>query len=179
MKLNLSAITFLFIALLFQQQAIASNIKTYRNNQLGFEISYSNNWVQSKRPDNSPFFIQRKSADEPGTIGIKVANLTGDKDKFMRGIKQNPEIMIKKYKQRFPDAELIKSEDTYLGGFPAYYVKASYSIKNLNFEIKVISLQIFCIRDNKIYLVSFETPQNIFNKTFVEFQAIMATFNYR
>jgi hypothetical protein len=40
-------------------------------------------------------------------------------------------------------------------------------------------LQLMCVKDGKIYLINFETPLAFFESTFGEFQAILATFNYR
>ena len=170
-----------FLIFSLSQNAIAtSKIKTYRNNQLGFEISYPENWEQYQSPGNLVFSIKRKSITEPSTININVANFTGDKNRFMREIKKsNPEKIVQEFRKRFPDAKVLAKRETYLGGFPAYVIELQYSIKNLNIDINVITIQIFCIRDRKIYLVQFETPLILFKKTFNEFQAILATFNFR
>ena len=179
MKLRAFAFIVFLIVALSQEAVIASEVKTHRNDQLGFEISYLANWEQSQAPGKSAFFIKRKSATEPGTISINVANFTGNKGKFMREVKAKPEKFIEKYKQRFPSAEMLENGETYLGGFPGYFITTNYTLKNLNIEIDIVAMQIFCIKDRKIYLVNFETPLLLFEKTFNEFQAIMATFNFR
>lgn len=179
MEMNAYAFAVLLLASLFQQPAIAADVKIYRNDQLGFEISYLNGWVISHAPGNLAFFIKRKSATEPGTISINVANFTGNKDNFMREVKAKPEKFIEKIKQRFPSAEILESGDTFLGGFPAYFITINYTLKNLDFEMDIVTMQIFSIKGSKIYLVNFETPLVLFEKTFNEFQAIIATFNFR
>ena len=83
MKTNVRVIVALLLAVLFQQAAHAANVKTYRNQTLGFEISYLDTWEQSQAPGNPAFFIKRKSVEEPGTISINVANFTGNKESFM------------------------------------------------------------------------------------------------
>jgi hypothetical protein len=171
-------ITLLFTAL-FYELANASSVKTYRDDQLGFEISYLDNWAPSQAPGNPAYFIKRKSTTEPGTISINVANFTGDKESFMREIKASPERFIEKYKQRFPSAEMLEKGDTYLGGFPGYFITTNYTVKNLNVEIDIVAMQVFCIKGKRIYLVNFETPLVLFEKTFNEFQAMLATFNFR
>jgi len=169
-----------FLILGLSQNAIAaSKIKTYRNNQLGFEISYPENWEQYQSPGNSVFSIKRKSITEPSIINIGVANFTGDKNSVMREFKSNPEKIVEELRKRFPDAKMIARKETYLGGFPAYVIELQYSIKNLNININVIAIQIFCIRDRKFYVVQFETSLILFKKTFNEFRAILATFNFR
>lgn len=179
MKTSVRVIVVLLLAVLFQQAAHAANVKTHRNQTLGFEISYLDTWEQSQAPSNSAFFIKRKSVEEPGTISINVANFTGNKESFMREVKAHPEKFIEKYKQRFPSAEMLENGDTYLGGFPGYFITTNYTLKNLNVEIDIVAMQIFCIKGKRIYLVNFETPLPLFEKTFNEFQAILATFNYR
>jgi len=177
--LKSQALVLLLFVSLFQSASIASEVKTYRNNQLGFEISYLGNWEKSHAPGNPAFFIKRKSATEPGTISINVANFTGNKDTFMRQVKANPEKFIEKIKQRFPNAKMLENGETFLGGFPAYFITANYTLKNMNIEIGIVAMKIFCIKDRRIYLVSFETPSLLFKKIFNEFQANLATFNFR
>ena len=80
MKFKLYFLVASLLIALFQEVAIASGVKTYRNNQLGFEISYLDNWEESHTFGNPAFFIKRKSPAEPGTISINIANFTGNKD---------------------------------------------------------------------------------------------------
>lgn len=179
MKTSIWVIIALLLAALFQQAAHAANVKTHRNQVLGFEISYLDTWEQSQAPGNSAFFVKSKSVEEPATISIHVANFTDNSDSFMREVKAHPEIFIEKFKQRFPSAEMLEKGDTYLGGFPGYFITTKYTLKNLNIEIDIVAMQIFCIKGKRIYLVNFETPLLLFEKTFNEFQAILATFNFR
>ena len=179
MKIRISAISALLLLIIFQQAVQADSVNTHRNEGLGFEISYLNSWEQSQAPGNPALFIKRKSTTEPGTISINVANFTGNKDSFMQEVQSHPEKFIEEYKQRFPSAEMLEHGETYLGGFPAYFITTNYTLKNLNVEIDIVAMQIFCIKDKKIYLVNFETPLLLFEKTFNEFQAILATFNFR
>ena len=179
MKIKVLFFFALLILSLFQSVATASGIKTYRNDKIGFEISYLDNWQESIAPEKPTLFIKRKSTTEPGTISIDVANFTGDKDKFIREMKSNSEKFIEKYKQRFPRVEMLANGDTYLGGFPAYFITINYTLKNLNTEIDIVAMQIFCIKNKNIYIVNFETPLLLFGEMFNEFQAIMATFNFR
>lgn len=179
MKTSVRVIVALLLAVLLQQAAYAASVKTHRNQALGFEVSYLVSWEESQAPGNPAFFIKRKSVEEPGTISINVANFTGNKESFMRDVKAHPEKFIEKLKQRFPSAEMLESGETYLGGFPGYFITTNYTLKNLNVEIDIVAMQIFCIKGKRIYLVNFETPLHLFEKTFNEFQAILATFNFR
>ncbi|TWI61098.1 hypothetical protein LZ24_03465 [Desulfobotulus alkaliphilus] len=169
---------FLLTALLCQATHAAS-VKNYRNHSLGFEVSYLDNWEQSQGPGNPAFFIKRKSVEEPGSISISVANFTGDKDSFMKEIKAHPEKFIEEYRQRFPGAKMLGSGDTAMGGVPGYFVVASYPLKNPNIVLDIVTWQTFCIKGKRIYLISFETPLLLFEKTFDEAQVVLDTFNFR
>lgn len=167
------------VAGLWIEPSSASETTTYRNDRLGFEVTYLSSWEQSQAPGNPALFIKRKSAEEPATVTINVANFSGNKDTFMGDLKANPNEIVKNYKRRFPDVEMLENGETYLGGFPAYYISVGYTVRNLNFNVDVLAMQIFCIKDQRIFLVNFETPLAILETTFSEFQAILATFNFR
>lgn len=165
--------------ILFYSISFASNIKTYRNDKLGFEVSFLENWEHTSAVGNPSFSIKRKSIFEPGTISISVKNFTGNKKQFMRMIKTKPQKFTEGLKRRFPDAEMIAHGDTVLGGFPAYYLSNGYTVANLKTEIDIVNMQILCIRSKKIYLITFETKLTQFEKLYNEFDAMMASFNFR
>ena len=181
MKIKTAFFLFWIAGFLMQSISWATEVKTYRNDKLGFEISYLDNWVQAAAPGKPAFFIKRKSTTEAGTILVDVKNFTGNKERFIQGMRSeiNENKFIAKIRTRFPDAEVLNHGDTYLGGFPAYFTSISYKINNLNIDVEVVALQIFCIRGTKMYLVNFETSALFFEKVFNEFQSIMATFNFR
>ena len=179
MKIKTAFFLFWITGFLMQSISWATEVKTYRNDKLGFEISYLDNWVQAAAPGKPAFFIKRKSTAEPGTICVDVRNFAGNKERFMQGIRSYTNEYIAKMRTRFPDAEVLEHGDTYLGGFPAYFISISYKIKNLNIQVEVVALQVFCIKETTIYLVNFETSTLFFEKIFNEFQAIIATFNFR
>jgi hypothetical protein len=169
------------IIFLYHSATLASKVKTYRNNELGFEISYPTNWEKSTSPGNPAFFIKRKSTTEIGTISIHVKTFTGNKaEKFMREMKSNPDHYTQRVKKnRLPDAEMVEHGDTYLGGFPAYFYIMTYSLRNLNKEIGIVTMQIFCVKGDRLFLVNFETQWHTFEKVFSEFKVILSTFNFR
>jgi len=45
----------------------------------------------------------------------------------MREIKSAPEKLIEKLKRRFPGAEMLENGDTYLGGYPGYFIVTNYT----------------------------------------------------
>lgn len=94
MKKYFHAICAFLLLCLIKQTVLASSVITYRDDRFGFEISYLNNWEQSRAPGNPAFFIKRKSATNPDTISINVANFTGDKETITREIKAHPERLL-------------------------------------------------------------------------------------
>jgi hypothetical protein len=127
--MKLYAKLFIFLAIFISDNAYAEKVQTYRNNNLGFEISYLTNWIEAKSSGNSVFFIKRKQVDEPATISINVAKYSADEDSFAHEMKKYSNKFVLKAKKRFPDAGIIENGDTYLGGFPAYYHIITYTLK--------------------------------------------------
>ena len=115
-----SLLLVLFCGLSIGVPRLQAEIKTYRNNKWGFEISYNDSWIKSnpvgdpKNPYYAVFFIKRKSTTEPATISISVVNFTGNKERFMQKIRSNQFIaaMQAKMRTRFPDAEIFEHGDS-------------------------------------------------------------------
>lgn len=139
------------------------------------------NWEKTTSPEKPIFFIKRRSSAAPGTISINLAPFTGDKAfKALKRIKSDPNGYADRLrKKRFPDAEMLKYGDTYLGGFPAYLHTISYSVKNLDRVVSVVTVQIFCIKEGRMFLVNFETQVHTFERVYKEFETILASFNFR
>lgn len=171
--------TVLFFVFFNSQILFAEQVQTYRNEKVGFEISYLSNWMQAQSPGKSVFFIKRVQEDQPATISINVAKYSGNKSSFIQEMKDQSTSLLSKFQKRFPDSEMLENGDTYLGGHKGYYHIIKYTIKNLNIAIDILALQVICIKDEKLFLINFETPLLFFDNTFNEFQAILATFNFR
>lgn len=179
MKGSLPILVALVLASSYIEPSSASTTKTYRDDRLGFEISYLSNWKRSDAPDNPAFLIRRRSDDRPGSISIEIANFGSNQAEVIESLKSNPEALIERAKRRFPDMEMLDEGETFLGGFPAYYLIVNYTIKNLNFAMEVVAMQIICSKGDKVYLVTFETPLVLFETIYDEFYRILATFNFR
>ena len=82
-------------------------------------------------------------------------------------------------RKRFPDTELVEHGETYLGGYDAYYVGHTYSIKNLDLSARINSLQIYCYKGDVLWLINFESLKDCYSETLEQFHKIMATFNFR
>lgn len=166
-----------FIVLLLYGAEVSAAPTVHRDEELGFEVSYLNNWEIDHTPNRAFIFsIKNTSTTEPATIGIGARRLAGDKDGILSEIKNTPEIYVERLKRRFPDAALLEHGESYLGGFPCSFVTVTYTIRNLNSSLDVIATQIFCIKGANVYLVSFESPSESYDKNLSEFNAIMTTF---
>lgn len=179
MKNMLAAHTVAVVTSFWIGVANASDLITYRNDRLRFEITYLSTWERSDAPGGPVLFLTRKSANEFATISIEVSNVGEKGDTSLRTLMADPEVLVERLKGRFPDAELLESGETYLGGFPAYFISVIYSIKNLDFVWEIVAVQIICIKENRVFLVTFETSSATFDTMFDEFQTIMASFNFR
>ncbi|EXJ16196.1 toll/interleukin-1 receptor domain-containing protein [Imhoffiella purpurea] len=154
-------------------------IKTHRDTQLGYEISFLSNWEPADGPGESTLFLKRKGKEQLSVMHVNVANFTGDTDEFFRQMKETPAAYFEKFQTRFPDAEVIEHGDTYLGSFPGYYLFVSYSISNLDISVDFVAFQVFGIHNGRIYLITCEIWAKDFQEVFTECRAMIATFNYR
>jgi hypothetical protein len=123
--------------------------------------------------------IRRNSPTEGATLSVNVAPQRGDVDAFLRELRKNPEGFVAGVRSRFPDAVLFHRGDTKLGGFPAFFLRTYYTLTNIGISFPVEVTQIFCVRGGRLYLVHFEAPTPVAPVTLREFEAMLATFNFR
>lgn len=170
----------LILSLFLIPITVSSNeIKTYRNDHLGFEISYPSGWVKTQpiTPDTA-LLIRNKKPSEIGSISVRTKIFKNNNKDWKKDFKDTDNLLAG-LRKRFPDAEIIEQGDTLIGGFPAYFIFATYGIKNFTINVDVAMCQFFCRKDGRFYLINFETPLSLFERTFNHFEAILATFNFR
>lgn len=179
MKIIKYYFTAILLSIVSINNSFALDVKTYRNDVLGFEISYPSYWEESESPGNTPFLIRNNTPNKLASISIDATNFEGNKQKFMYALKTYPNKFLEKYKKRFQMIELIESGETHLGSFPAYLLSYIYTMKNLNTGVDIACFQILCIRENRLYSVNFETYMSFFEDTIGDFENIISTFNFR
>ncbi len=157
-----------------------SPVQTYRNESLGFQISYPNDWAQM-----APVFpgitwkIGSNNGSGPDVVTISVAGFTGDEQQFMTELKAlSNDAYLKDIRKRFPEAKIAERRDTYLGGFAAYSVTIKYPIRSLDFETEGVTVQVVCLRRGKIYVVNFETFTPFFVDSYLKFVGILASYSF-
>jgi len=167
----------MLVSSLFFSTVSALELKNYSNSKLGFKISYLPSWQEVRKADNT-FFIKRNPESKGAIISINAKHFPKP-ETLIEQFKANPELWSARLKRKFPDAKILSTGDTYLGSFPAYFIVSRYSIKNLNTNFDLTSLTLLCVKDNKVYNVTFETLTSSYKGLFPEFEKILSTFNFK
>ena len=170
----------LTVCLFFPPSGItAGNYSVYRNDRVGFEITYPNSWERNSLNTDAVFAIKNKNKNKLGVLSVNVAKYSMNKSEFwnstntfVRGMEQN-------LKKRFPDAEVVEHGKSYLGSQPAYLISYMYTVRNPSTEIQIVAFQVICIHNNKMFLINFESPDYSFEENVKIFKNIIATFNFR
>ncbi len=154
--------------------------RLYRNSMHGFELTWPSTWEINPLVQGPVFAIKNKDNLKLGVLSVSVGSLKTDNDKLMAQLeKDGGESVLRSVKNRFGDAELIAFEKTRISGFPAFMTTMSYGVNNLDFQMKVIAIQVVCIHAQKIYLLNFESPDFSFKENHRIFKAIASSFNFR
>jgi len=159
-----------------ETNAIPSPFDTYKNENFRFQISYPKDWRTGVSVNDAVWKIAKTTTNEIGSISISVARYTGKDPSFLQNMLEQEKSMVREMQKGFPGGKFVEKGKTYLGSFPAVYFKSEYTVKNLNTENKITMVQIFCVRDSLLYVVSFETTESSYQKTQPQFQAIISTF---
>ena len=158
--------------------AQADNYPTYRNDVAGFQIAYLDNWHRFETPTNSLFAIKRDSSNKPCTLSIDVRNFTGNQKTIIDKMVANVDKQIATLKRRFPDIKKIEAGNTELGNWPAAYWAFTYTLKNLGNQLPVFTIQVFCVKDQKAYLVQIEGVGQMDPTVINEADRIISTFMF-
>ncbi|MBI5075509.1 MAG: hypothetical protein HZB62_10160 [Nitrospirae bacterium] len=168
-------ISMIILACMCSANVHAANIQIFRTNE--FEISYPTSWqkLEVRNPTMAVLISNGTS-----TLDINATNFSGNKNEFMSDMRKNGKEQIQlQMRKRFPDASVVELRETFLGSFPAYTYKTKYSIKNYDNDISIANIQIFCIKDRRIFLVTFESFDNDYAANHSQFLAIIGSFNFR
>lgn len=154
--------------------------RLYRNSTHGFELTWPSTWEINPLVQGPVFAIKNKDNSKLGVLSVSVGSLKTDHNKLMAQLeKDGGKSVLRGVKNRFGDAELISFEKTRISGFPAFMTTMSYGVSNLDFQMKVIAIQIVCVHAQKIYLLNFESPDLSFKENHRVFKAIVSSFNFR
>lgn len=154
--------------------------RLYRNSMHGFELTWPSTWEINPLVQGPVFAIKNKDNSKLGVLSVSVGSLKTDSDKLMAQLeKDGGKSVLRSAKDRFGDAKLTAFEKTRISGFPAFMTTMSYVVNNLDFQMKVIAIQVVCVHAQKIYLFNFESPDFSFQENYRTFKTIMSSFNFR
>lgn len=155
----------------------------FRDELAGFEVAYPKTWERNPLVKGKRLAIRNSDTSKLGVISISVANAKNDladAEKFKAYFKdQLPAVLVKGMKDRFGNGELIQSDEKVLSGHSAVLLVVSYDIQQPTGELTIVSAQLHCLRNGKIYTLNFESPANSFEDNWATFEKVMTTFNFR
>lgn len=99
-----------------------------------FQLVYPTQWHQTDYPldKSTVLFLERKYSDKDiGTLAFRVAPISVESG-YLKYLRTEVDQFTNRLKSRFPDAMLLSSVQTSLGGYDAQAVFHSYSVRNPN-----------------------------------------------
>ncbi|MFA7257308.1 MAG: hypothetical protein WC047_07030 [Kiritimatiellales bacterium] len=152
----------------------------YRNQELGFELSYPQSWVVNQLVNGPAFALRNTDNSVMGTISVSVINLGDGAQKFFRQMTEDAgRSKLESVKARFGEARLVEAKETTLSGEPACFTRLDYRIKNLDLDRWIANIQLIAAHDGLAYIINFESPVETLDVNYQTFRAIVYTFNFR
>jgi hypothetical protein len=149
---------------------------TYKNSGAGFAISYPTTWTLMEATATTPFKIKNPSSIS--TIGVTMVKAPDGVQDLMQYIRQEPRQLITDLTGQFSDALVTEKGDAYLGGRPAYFMTVTYTAKRDAQVQKMMTLRVVGVHAGKIYMLSYESPQEYYVNEFHQVKAILASFGF-
>lgn len=155
----------------------------FRDDEAGFELGYPKTWEVNPLTKGKRFAIRNRDASKLGVISVSVAranNEVADPEKYMAFCREKlPNTLVKAMKDRFGNGELIEHGDVQLSGHPAHRITMTYDVVQPTGSITLVSAQLHCVKDGKLYILNFESPATTFDENWTAFETVMTTFNFR
>jgi hypothetical protein len=155
----------------------------FRDDEAGFEVAYPKTWEENPLQQKKRFAIRNSDTQKLGVISVSVArakNDVADPDKYMAFCREKlPSILVKGMEDRMGNGELIEHADLQLSGHPAHRFTMTYDVNQPTGSITLISSQVHCVKDGKLYILNFETPFVTFDENYSAFESVLSTFNFR
>jgi|GEM_PF-3949447 len=126
-----------------------------------FQLVYPAQWHQTDYPldKSTVLFLERKYSEKDiGTLAFRVAPTLTDSG-YLKYLRTEVDQFTTRLKSRFPDAMLLSSVQTSLGGYDAQAIFHSYSVKNPGTNYEIINLQIHCVKNKKLFMIVYETVE--------------------
>ncbi|TBR58943.1 serine/threonine protein kinase [Westiellopsis prolifica IICB1] len=140
----------------------SEKLESYSNMTYGISIKYPQTWMLSEIPDSrtgslAKFISPKESnSDQYQENVILFVNLPANNKKLDEYTRNS----ITEIKQFFPDAKIISEGKTELAKLPAYQIV--YTGKEEGNDVQV--LQVWTIKDNRIYLINYTAQVSKYSK---------------
>ena len=155
----------------------------FRDEEAAFELTYPKTWETNPLTKGKRFAIRNSDSTKLGVISVSVARLKNDlaNPKFYLDHAKNklPQELVEATQSRVGNAELVSTEETVLSGQEAVVVTLMYDVNQPTGSITIVSAQLHCVKDGKLYLLNFESPAFSFDENWTTFEKVMTTFTFR
>jgi len=155
----------------------------FRDDVAGFEVAYPKTWEPNPLVEGKRLALRNSDSKDLGVISVTVAKANSDladREKFLEQFKNEvPDALLASLKSRFGDGQLIRVDETVLSGQKAVLIVLSYDVQQPTGSVSIVSAQLHCLKDGKIYTLNFESPATSFDQNWTTFEKVMSTFNFR
>jgi hypothetical protein len=131
--------------------ASAANFLTYQNSTYGISVQHPSNWIKEENHNStSPGHIVKFSSPQ-GTPPATVNIIGGNRLPLNMSLEEFSAASINNLRQSFPRFNLLESNSTTLGGFPAHRVVYTAEVAP-GFGVKFI--QVWTIKDARDFIIT-------------------------
>ena len=131
--------------------ASAANFLTYQNSTYGISVQHPSNWIKEENHNStSPGHIVKFSSPQ-GTPPATVNIIGGNRLPLNMSLEEFSAASINNLRQSFPRFNLLESNSTTLGGFPAHRVVYTAEVAP-GFGVKF--MQVWTIKDARDFIIT-------------------------
>ncbi len=155
----------------------------FRDEVAGFEVTYPKTWEKNSLTKGKRLAIRNADADKLGVISVSVATLKNDladPSVYLKFCKEKlADALVKGANERIGDGDLIEQGTVKLSGHDAYRVIITYDVRQPTGAVSLVSCQVHCPKNEKLYVLNFESPAATFEENWSAFETVLTTFNFR
>ncbi len=155
--------------------ASASNFLTYQNSSYGISVQHPSNWIGEENHNaTSPGRIVKFSSPQgtpPATLNI----IGGNRLPLNMSLEQFSAASINNLRQSFPRLNLLESNSTTLGGFPAHRVVYTAEVAPGS---GVKFMQVWTIKDARDFIITYASLPSDFSNYLPTIQHMIDSFAF-
>lgn len=167
----------LFILILLVSLPAVATDTVFRNEEFKFRFEYPSEWIQ--RTGKGEHVRAKVVAESDGSscnviVSVVPELLPFTSEEVMSEL--TAQYFFEGLKQKFPDAILLKSGNTYLDNKKAIYFFSDYSYRSLSTLVNYRSLATHLYDDGKMYVVTCGSSRELFSKYQPIFENLLRSF---